>query len=243
MTSRKRRRHCPPSTLSWPAEDPIAAPMPIPTQPIATSSYKLNTIRNNGARRTHGLFKNDPSMSSSSLLLWTDRYRPSSCKDLCVAPQKINVLKQWIQDVMVHGRTNNITSANNAAPQTVLPKLCVLVGGPGIGKSTMVRVIAEEMNLSILEWHDSCGEHGGGMRNDSFSANHGHTCISSMGLFEEFLQSVALPYKSVLEEKEVVGKDMVRTQPTIGSIVLLDELPNLHGQQQPMLSVLPERFR
>jgi len=137
----------------------------------------------------------------------------------------------------------------------------------------MVRVIAEEMNISVVEWNDTCGEYGGGWRASSSIGSGGGTNgsshpSSSMDLFEEFLQSVSLPYNPVLEEKDskkedegenededeeemFVVKHRARTTVTSGtkkigsmsSIVLLDELPNLHGHQYPMLPALQESFR
>lgn len=183
-----------------------------------------------------------------------------------MAPQKINVLKQWIQDFV--GNNHDRPMVKNAVVQKkVLPKLCILVGGPGIGKSTMVRVIAKEMNMSIIEWNDTCGDYGGeGVRvvgscskhglttsnsNSSSSSNNGEK--SSMDLFEEFLHSVALPYKSVLEERETLDKNKkmkkkknegtIQPSSLFGSIVLLDELPNLYGSQHAILPVLQQRFR
>jgi Holliday junction resolvasome, helicase subunit len=277
MALQKRRRFCPPSTLSWPGEA-VTTTTTTTTNTTTRTSDKFKTSRNHSDTKSRGSsFKknnnrtNSSSSSTSSpplLLLWTDQYRPLSCKDLCVAPQKINVLKQWIQDFvgnnhhdhsihnLDHHHHHPKNQKNALVQKKVLPKLCILVGGPGIGKSTMVRVIAKEMNMSVMEWNDTCGDYrGGGLRhglttsNSSSDSNSGSGEKSSMDLFEEFLHSVALPYKSVLEEHETLDNNNNKNQGTIqpslfGSIVLLDELPNLYGSSQhAILPVLQQRFR
>jgi len=199
----------------------------------------------------------DNQIISNVSALWSDKYSPTCIADLCVAPQKIKLLQKWIKDFMgAHTAVNTNYYNNSIVKRNTVPKLCVLVGGPGIGKSTMVRVIAKEMNLSVLEWNDTCGTYGR-LRTHSASMFHqsvndeSHVSFrqngnpSSMDLLEEFLNSVALPYQSVVEY--TWGEDSSSTKfasttatatANVGSIVLLDDLPNMYNQ--PMIQ---ERFR
>lgn len=45
-----------------------------------------------------------------------------------------------------------MTMALSARPGSGTHRLLALVGPPGSGKSTMVRVLAEEMGVELLEW-------------------------------------------------------------------------------------------
>ena len=76
-------------------------------------------------------------------LLWVDKYQPTSTKDLCIPPRKIIEAQSFITHY----------------PQ--LSKLMVLIGSPGIGKSTLIRVLAEyELRCNVLQWSDSYREEG-----------------------------------------------------------------------------------
>jgi DNA polymerase III delta prime subunit len=56
-----------------------------------------------------------------------------------------------------------ISSAVNWAPQPHMyqPKLLILCGPPGIGKSTMVHLLADELNAKVRRWEDTSqsGQH------------------------------------------------------------------------------------
>ena len=51
-------------------------------------------------------------------------------------------MKAWIESAL--------SSSNNDASEILL-----LVGSPGIGKSTMCHVLAKELELGLLEWSDA----------------------------------------------------------------------------------------
>ena len=61
--------------------------------------------------------------------MWTDLYAPSRVSDLCVASKKVHQVQEWLVSSTLGG-------------------MMVLVGSPGIGKSTMVKLLCRK----IYEW-------------------------------------------------------------------------------------------
>ena len=68
--------------------------------------------------------------------MWVDKYAPTTAAQLCVAPKKVKELRAWME------------SSDGC-------RLMVLVGGPGVGKSTAIRVLASELGWMVHEWSDS----------------------------------------------------------------------------------------
>lgn len=73
---------------------------------------------------------NDP--SSSSALLWVDKYKPQRVDQLVVAPKKIAEIRQFLLSF---------------STSTLGPKLLILTGGPGIGTSFTIHLY-----LSIFDF-------------------------------------------------------------------------------------------
>jgi DNA polymerase III delta prime subunit len=69
--------------------------------------------------------------------LWVEKYKPQLVDDLVMAPKKVAEIRQWLL---------SFSSSSNG------PKLLILTGGPGIGKSTTVVLLAKELGLQILQW-------------------------------------------------------------------------------------------
>jgi cell cycle checkpoint protein len=153
--SRRRRRKlkAPPVRLTWPAStssDVESSAAPENSQASVTSNHGAgasNTKQASGsAKRTRRVtFHNattetSASTSSTSSSLWVEKYAPSTSSDLCIAPKKVNEVRSWI---------------SAAIARTTPCKLLILVGSPGIGKSTMVEQLAQEMNLAVREWSES----------------------------------------------------------------------------------------
>lgn len=82
--------------------------------------------------------------STASSNLWCEKYRPIHTIDLCIAPKKIKEIIQWMNE--------SLSSSSHYGNHN---KLLIVVGAPGIGKSTMIKCIANEMNISISEWTES----------------------------------------------------------------------------------------
>ncbi|CAJ1952520.1 unnamed protein product [Cylindrotheca closterium] len=142
--------------------------------------------------------------SSSKDVMWVDRFTPRSSKELCVAPKKVKEIRNWIEDALKH-REN---------------KLMVLVGSPGIGKSTTVRVLANEMDLDVLSWNASYVPRSHAtFQSNTVSVQQ----TSAIDSFRDFLQHSGTGFSSL----QMSGEDHSASRRE--SIILLEELPNLHG--------------
>ena len=153
-----------------------------------TASLKKSKEKPLIARRNHRR------MGQQSAVLWTEKHRPRNTQDLCVAPKKVGEFRETL---LLDGGGG----------------LCVLVGSPGIGKSTMVRLVAKDVGMEIKEWteepHSGTYLHGVDMEQ-----------ASPLNDFEDFLKRSSF---------NLTGGTK--------SVVLIDELPNLHGEH------LQQRFR
>ena len=129
--------------------------------------------------------------NQQQLQLWSEKYTPETSKDLSVAAKRVGLVRTWIDSHSGRGG------------------LLVLVGGPGIGKSTMVRVLAREANVTLLEYTEPL-----------FDSRQGETAL---GCWEKFLSSVAVPLSALSnttsDTEAAHGKK---------NLILIDELPNMH---------------
>lgn len=192
--------------------------------------------------------------------LWVDKYRPRSIPDLAVAPKKLKEIQSWID-------------GDNGQCHHMRKKLLILVGSPGVGKSTAVQVLAEtECNKQVVSWIESIqprttSEAMLSSRRQLFSLEQ----KSSLDSFEEFLMesgsgisaltlattSTTTAYNASIDNNVCGSKGnfakhkqgtnkgqfkhhsfsrsanletMTKTAiPSGGSLILLEDLPNLHG--------------
>lgn len=101
-------------------------------------------------------------------------------------------------------------------------KLLVLVGSPGIGKSTTIRVLAMELGLDILRWNESYVPRGHDtFRNGLLSVERS----SPIDSFQEFLQHGGTGLASL----DLLKNDGSSSSSSAKFVILLEELPNLHG--------------
>eukprot|EP00559_Dactyliosolen_fragilissimus_P002498 CAMPEP_0184864928 /NCGR_PEP_ID=MMETSP0580-20130426/16393_1 /TAXON_ID=1118495 /ORGANISM="Dactyliosolen fragilissimus" /LENGTH=655 /DNA_ID=CAMNT_0027363893 /DNA_START=401 /DNA_END=2368 /DNA_ORIENTATION=+ len=131
------------------------------------------------------------------------------------------------------------------------PKMLVMSGSPGIGKSTSVHVISKELSMDVLTWND---DHRGVLlgANDTSTSKRGQ--LSS---FEEFLNRCSIGYNSLdqssslssLERKSKryeqsnfsCGLSFKRTKRSKieenqtkkrkRAVILIEDIPNLHTKE------------
>ena len=197
--NKKRRR--PKSTnkrqlsLSW--------PQPLSLSTTTSSSSTPTHSRHKRARTTNKASSSCKSTSTSSL--WTDQYAPQKAADLAVAPQKVQEVREFLQD-----------------PQNA--KLLVLVGSPGVGKSTTVLCLARELNREVLEWRESVQA--------AYTATAHDTTIayeSALTSFEQFLQTAAVGYTALALQDCTLAFQKKQSSPQQRpSLVLLQDLPYCH---------------
>ena len=93
----------------------------------------------NGRKKASSNKKKKTVVSNRENKLFTDLYAPETTAELCVQPKKVREVQEWIQDCL-----------DMRSPS----RLLILVGSPGMGKSTMCRVLASAMGLNILQWNE-----------------------------------------------------------------------------------------
>lgn len=172
--------------------------------PIFDSSSASQDSKPSSRKRARKLSNTRVSFEDDSKVMWVDRFAPRSSKELCVAPKKIKQIRTWIEDAL-KGREN---------------KLMVLVGSPGIGKSTTVRVLATEMDLDVLSWNASYVPRSHANLQSSIMSVQQTSAIDS---FRDFLQHSGTGFSSL----QMSGEELLESRRD--SIILLEELPNLHG--------------
>ena len=158
-TEMKRRRGVPPPRLEWPAPSIFSYSSSSKTSSTATT----DVVPSKKAKRSinHADLKQTNELSSN--LMWIDKHVPLSSSNLCVAPKKIQEVKEWMSS----------NDDNN-------PKLLILTGGSGVGKTTMIRLLAKELGFTLLEWEAESSA-------SSFLPHRHH--VSQLDSFHDFLSS------------------------------------------------------
>ncbi|KAF4758013.1 replication factor C subunit 1, partial [Perkinsus olseni] len=91
-------------------------------------------------------------------ILWTDKYKPRTLKDLVGNNAPITKLRTWLQDwekVHVHGQKKPVTFRGRGVPENVNAKAVLVSGPPGIGKTTACRLVAQELGYIPMEFNAS----------------------------------------------------------------------------------------
>ncbi|KAI1314685.1 Cell cycle checkpoint protein rad17 [Mortierella claussenii] len=95
--------------------------------------------------------------SSSTVILssdqhedqWADKYTPMSIDQVAVHSGKIGNVREWLK---------TYTDSKNRQQDTSGGAILVLSGPSGSGKTTVLRMLAKEMGLNIVEWINSVNE-------------------------------------------------------------------------------------
>ncbi|EER12026.1 replication factor C subunit, putative [Perkinsus marinus ATCC 50983] len=91
-------------------------------------------------------------------ILWTEKYKPRTLKDLVGNNAPITKLRTWLQDwekVHVHGQKKPVTFRGRGVPENVNAKAVLVSGPPGIGKTTACRLVARELGYMPMEFNAS----------------------------------------------------------------------------------------
>eukprot|EP00977_Amphora_coffeiformis_P001777 scaffold353_cov185-Amphora_coffeaeformis.AAC.5 len=154
----------------------------------------------------------DPQPSSDeSTRMWIDKYAPNKSMDVVVAPKKTKEVQAWLEEALFPGN----------------PKFLILVGSPGIGKSTLVQCLAKEMNLQVVEWRESVSAAWQPNNHGDASTIEYESPIQS---FEDFLTQNTVGYNSLsLQGDSSPRGQRQKQQSQKKNIILLQDLPYCHG--------------
>ncbi len=187
---KRRRAARPPPRLEWPVA-PISTGA---SRMITNSNLKNNKLRNRQESRCFDVRdpqyqqdkkrnkKTNSGTSDNGYLMWVDKYAPTLSSDLCMAPKKIKEVKEWM---MLSSSEDYYYNTTN--------KLLILTGGPGVGKSATVRVLAKELGFTILEWEDTSSSY---TANINFLQQH-NVPQSQLDSFQEFLSSSGCGFQTL----------------------------------------------
>eukprot|EP01116_Phalansterium_solitarium_P023501 TRINITY_DN825_c0_g1_i2.p1 TRINITY_DN825_c0_g1~~TRINITY_DN825_c0_g1_i2.p1 ORF type:complete len:805 (+),score=298.11 TRINITY_DN825_c0_g1_i2:2583-4997(+) len=168
---------------------------------------------------------------------WPDKHRPRSVDELAVAAVKVAAIDAWLRRACLS------PPVPAADCQTPVPRLLVVHGPPGSGKSATVRLLAERLGAQLLTW--SCPVDGGSeqpvaARNGGGGGGGGDFSVSlqqrRLRNFSEFLRA-SRPYQSFADES--ADSDQPAAAAADGaaagaggaaagqrpSVLLIDELP------------------
>ncbi|KAL7534070.1 hypothetical protein ACHAXR_006427, partial [Thalassiosira sp. AJA248-18] len=242
----------------------------------ASSNNKKSKLSSSAttAQQQQSFKKKHSSKTTNNTEMWIDKHAPRTTKELCIAPKKIEEVKTFLsshvsytqslrkQQQQHNDNTTNqhqqsnkpwempstITDNPVIAPQT---KLMILVGSPGVGKSTMVRTLANETKIEILTWNDAHIDYNMQQASSDYSNNMGGgggylPYQSQLNSFEEFLSQGGVGMESLdvmgdfmdttssLEEDGRVGKreeEEEKKDEYAGSLILVEEIPNLYNAE------------
>lgn len=199
------------------------------------NNKKRTTRRQVTFRATTGAMS-PPQPSKVDDRLWIDAHAPQTLDEVCVAPKKIREIRHWL-----NSGSSSSTTATTTGDGDGGSGLLIVVGNPGIGKSTAVHCLARELGRPILEWTESVASHQRSADTTDLAQP------SPLDSLEQFLQQARAGYGAIPTTTPSIIPPNRMPTPTTGPtkapqtsgppLILLDELPNLHGRD------MEERFR
>ena len=84
-------------------------------------------------------------------LLWQDKHRPRTAKDLAVHVRKVADIRAWMERALA---AHAEATASPAAAATFRPHVLALCGGSGCGKSAAVEALCSDLGVRLTRWTD-----------------------------------------------------------------------------------------
>ena len=157
-----------------------------------------------------------PASTPAAAALWVDKHAPRSSGDLAVHKKKVEEVRDWLKRA----------DASLQLGLTPTPRMLVLSGPTGSGKSAMLQVLAQELQFEVCEWLEP--------RSEAFNLpfqpgmEPSAPYESRMKQFATFLQS-SLRTLSLCVGPSASNAAAAPSQGMRRRLVLLDELPNTAG--------------
>lgn len=194
---------------------------------VSTSNMNRKMKSSSSSKTPNNNKKEDYVDDAKNNQLWVDKYKPTKIEEICIAPKKIGEVREWMVKFQNSNRISNTHPHDNYRNQS-RSKLLILVGSAGIGKSTLVHLLANELHWNILEWNEL--HQTTTMYNTSYSRSMQRP-VSQLSSFEEFLSNAALGWNIPLVQSKQSAPAHEKPSTRLSSkqsILLIDEIPNLH---------------
>ena len=140
---------------------------------------------------------------------WADRFGPSNLEELVVHKKKILDVQKWLQD-----------SLHKADAKKVL----VMKGPSGAGKTTTLRLLAQAMDVNILEWKNPVGSDMSSEAYVSLSAQFGEFLGRSLAFHGLEVASVSTSKDEAISQEATNASVSIKPK-----LVLIEEFPNMLG--------------
>ncbi|KAJ3063784.1 Cell cycle checkpoint protein rad17 [Podochytrium sp. JEL0797] len=166
--------------------------------------------------------------SDQETQLWVDKHTPYLASDLAVHTKKIQDVHTWFLDAL---DPSSATLRRLHKSHRIL----ALTGISGSAKTAVVRVLAMEMDIEVVEWVNPVNEFGFDSANHSEADSREYMSGSTSAIqkFSEFIASArktnALSFSSTgPDDSSLFQQHKSRESP---KIILIEDLPNLSNPQ------------
>lgn len=163
-------------------------------------------------RRT-GEATRTPSMalSNDDKRPWTVQFAPTSVSELAVHKRKVDDVRGWLRSAFAARRN----------------KALIVKGPAGAGKTSTLKLLAEELGVEILEWSNPAGK------------DYVDSAQALSAQFEDFIarsgRSSSLSLVQDLEDVALSSVRETRPEPLENQILLIEEFPSTFSKTSPAL--------
>ena len=152
----------------------------------------------------------DSDALNDDLRPWSERFGPKNLDELVVHKKKVSDVRRWLEDV-INGRLRQ--------------RVLILKGAAGAGKTTTMRLLAQDMGCELLEWKNPTGVSATGF-------------VSTSAQFDDFLGrggkfgtlDMEGPPTSTPISSNGIGQDHTKR------IILIEEFPNTFSRSSTTLN-------
>ena len=176
-----------------------------------------------------------PHSTTENSIPWAEKYPPIDIHELAVHKKKIVDVHTWLESVLAGQRHQ---ARNMTRPKPIMPTadsaqaLLLIKGPPGSGKTATISLLAQALDVDIVEWKNPIGtEHS----SESF--------ISLATQFEDFLgrserysslflRSSRNPSGNLNE----LSTSSMQSRLGRGKVILVEDFPNTFGSGSPSIA-------
>lgn len=94
--------------------------------------------------------------------MWCDAYAPTTTSDLAPSKTRVQSVRNWLEEAL-YGRPGSVDpdiSFSQLARDRIRKyrRILVLSGPAGVGKTTTLKVVANELGVEVVEWEEGAEE-------------------------------------------------------------------------------------